>query len=95
MYREFIRPFKKKVKDDKTGKLEEREWYRCIYCSKEYDKEDTAKKCLDSHELVLLPISRTDLNRLNQFLYLREEKLLTESLVKIIQKYVKNLARLA
>jgi len=62
-------------------------FYQCLYCKKEFDKIERAQACVDSHELILVPIAKTDLDRLNKFLYLKDDKLLTQELVSIISRY--------
>jgi hypothetical protein len=61
--------------------------YTCSYCNKEYDTPTLADKCRDGHDLVFVPFSREDINRLAQFIVVKEDKLLTETLVKSILKY--------
>lgn len=90
MFRQFVIPVTKKTRNPKTLEVKETLNYKCLYCSKEYLEEDRARKCVEEHDLVLVPISRNDLGRLNQFFYLKEDKLLTESLVRIVQKYARN-----
>lgn len=87
MFKSFVIPVEKTKTNNQTLSREKVLWYKCLYCSREYPKEEDAGKCVDTHELVLVPIARNDLGRLNQFLYLKEDKLLTESLVRTIQKY--------
>ena len=47
----------------------ERGTYACFYCGKEYTHPEKADECRTSHELVYLPISIHDVNKL---IYLRE-----------------------
>ena len=64
--------------------------YKCGYCQKIFVTSPEADKCKDSHQLIYVPLSIDDLNRLVNFIYLKEEKLLTEDLVNTLQKYLKN-----
>ncbi len=62
-------------------------FWRCAYCEAEHPEEDAAQKCVASHDLILVPISKEDLNRLIQFIYIQEPKLITSALVHTLQKY--------
>lgn len=64
--------------------------YLCGYCNKKYKTQPEADGCKESHKLIYVPISREDLNRLVNFIYLKEDKLLTNSLVETIVKYSKS-----
>jgi hypothetical protein len=64
--------------------------YKCGYCNKIYITSPEADRCKDSHQLIYIALSVDDLNRLVNFIYLKEEKLLSESLVETLQKYLKN-----
>lgn len=63
--------------------------YLCGYCGKIYVTSPEADRCKDSHELVYIALSKDDLNRLLNFIYLGEPKLLTDTLVQTLQKYLK------
>ncbi len=65
----------------------------CFDCEKERLKEEDAERCIKENELVLVPIARNDLGRLQQFFYLKEDKLLTEPLINIIKRYARSAAR--
>jgi hypothetical protein len=89
MYREFVIPVSRTKINKKTLEKKKQTWFKCLYCSREYLDEKKAKECLDKHDLILVPIAKNDLGRLNQFLYLKQDELLTESLVRILQKYAR------
>jgi hypothetical protein len=61
--------------------------YRCTYCSKEYDNSAKADSCLEEHHLILVPISREDIKRLVQFIYLKDERILTPTLTHTLMKF--------
>jgi hypothetical protein len=67
-----------------------KEW-RCKYCNVSYYNELSAKGCESNHEVVLIEIYREDLMRLMQFLYTKDETLLTDRLIKTLRKYSSNL----
>ena len=67
--------------------------YKCGYCGKLYVTSPEADRCKDSHELIYVALSKDDLNRLVNFLFIRDEKLLTETLITTLQKYLKSARR--
>ena len=81
----------KELQKSESGEMEVS--YKCIYCDKLFVDDTKAYECVKNHELVYLPISKNDLNRLNQFIFTGNNKLLTESLVKVIQKYARQIVR--
>lgn len=68
-------------KDEVTG-----DWH-CKYCDASYYNELSAIGCEHNHEIVYIPMFREDLQRLLQFLYLKDESLLTERLITTLRKY--------
>lgn len=62
------------------------EW-KCKYCHAPYYNELSAKGCENNHEIVFIEMHREDLQRLMQFLYTKDETLLTERLIKTLRKY--------
>lgn len=69
-------------------KLPSGKW-ACSYCGKEFNDPVAGDSCRDSHELYYVPLSKTDLNRLIQFIYTKDESLLTKTLVKTITSYLR------
>lgn len=63
------------------------ELYYCSVCGESYNRELYALSCEKGHDIVYVPIKREDLFRLIQFIYVKDDSLLTESLVKTLQKY--------
>ena len=61
--------------------------HKCLYCDKQYNTKDEARSCLDAHDIIYMPIARTDLNRLANFILTGNAKLLSEPLTRIIFKY--------
>lgn len=61
--------------------------YQCSYCGKVYDDPVRADACREDHDLIYLPLTREDILALGAFLYTKNEKDLTDSLVKQILKY--------
>lgn len=63
--------------------------YACSYCGKIYPDVVKADNCRDSHDLLYLMLSGDDLNRLHNYIYSGDKKLLTESLVTAIKGLVR------
>lgn len=63
--------------------------WACSYCGKQFKRSMDADLCRDNHDLVYVMLSKNDLNRLVQFIFLRDEELLTPTLVKSLRFYLK------
>ncbi|KKN45721.1 hypothetical protein LCGC14_0680390 [marine sediment metagenome] len=50
--------------------------YKCFYCEKSFTHPEKADVCRDSHDLVYIPMSREDLNKLRNFIMIPDEKIL-------------------
>jgi hypothetical protein len=61
--------------------------YKCLYCGKVYSKDVLADACRESHNLIYIPISYDDLQRLIQYIWVGDKNLLTASLMNTLQKY--------
>ena len=61
--------------------------YLCSHCLKEFDQWQEADECRDKHNLLYVQISKEDLNRLVMFLNLKDDSLLTKSLIDSLYKY--------
>ena len=59
----------------------------CFYCHTAYGSDKRARQCEDEHDIVMIPLIRSDLNRLVNFIASGERELLTESLSKTLFKY--------
>ena len=60
--------------------------YKCTYCSKSFDNSAKADGCRVSHKTVFVEVTKSDLNKLLNYIYTGEEELLTESLIKSLRK---------
>ena len=69
-------------------KIEKGRW-ACSYCGREHPDPASADSCRESHEVIYVAFSKTDLNRLLNFLYTKDESLLTQSLIKTVTKYLR------
>jgi hypothetical protein len=63
--------------------------YKCGHCGKEFSDPVKADAHRDSHELIYVPLTMTDLNRLVQFLHTKDEALLTPSLLRTLDRYLR------
>jgi hypothetical protein len=63
--------------------------HQCFYCSKYYPDPDDARKCEKGHDVLYVPILRSDLNRLLNFIVTGDRNLLTESLSRTLFRYVR------
>jgi hypothetical protein len=64
--------------------------FSCSYCGKNYTTDILADSCRDRHELVYVQLSRTDLNRLINFIMLKDDSLITETLMKTLKRCARN-----
>jgi hypothetical protein len=65
--------------------------WECKYCHKIYKLELIALGCENSHGIVYVPIRKEDLQRLIQFIYTKDERLLTETLMETLMAYTSNM----
>lgn len=63
--------------------------WECEFCGKLWDTELSANACQKSHEIVLMQIKVTDLAALQRFLYSKNDRDLTESLIDTVRKYAR------
>lgn len=66
--------------------------YKCGYCGKLYTGQNgitDADKCKESHNLIYVALSPEDLNRLLMFIYSKDDRVLSESIVDRLQSYLK------
>lgn len=66
-------------------KVKEGRW-RCSYCNKEYDSVTKADSCRDAHDLVYVQLARSDVYRLLQFIFTKDDDVLTRSLLDSLRK---------
>ena len=66
-------------------------WY-CKHCnSGPYNNQLLALSCEQAHDIIYVPFKIEDLQRLIQFINTKDDRLLTESLVKTLKKYSSNM----
>ena len=61
--------------------------YACFYCEKEYKISLEADTCRDSHDLIYIAMSRSDANKLLNYIYIPDPRILKDTnFVKFIRK---------
>ncbi len=65
--------------------------FACSVCGKKYSSAAHADGCRDSHQLVYVPMTRTELNRLLNAVMLDQMDLVPPHLIETLQKYARNL----
>jgi len=69
--------------------------FKCELCGKKFTHidpkvaENMARECEQSHDLVLIQLLRSDLNRLLQFIATKEDKLITKTLRQTLRTYAR------
>ena len=61
----------------------------CSYCGTEYDTSIKVDNCKKRHEIIYVPLSRGDLNRLINFIYIKDDTLLTKTMMDTLTAYLK------
>jgi len=62
---------------------------KCFYCHKVYSSPEKARECEKSHDIIMIPFLKSDLNRLVNFIATGDRELLTESLSRTLFRYFK------
>ncbi len=63
--------------------------WACSFCNKAAKNPAEADACRDRHDLVYIPMERTDVNRLLMYIYQPNPELITDSMVKTIKRSLK------
>jgi hypothetical protein len=63
--------------------------FACTICGHRYPSPAHADGCRDSHQLLYIPMSKTELNRLINALILDKVEMVPEHLVETLQKYAR------
>jgi hypothetical protein len=50
--------------------------YQCFYCMKQYSKSEEADKCREEHDLIYIPISRSDASKVLNYLFVPDVRIL-------------------
>ena len=60
---------------------------KCSICLKEYETTKERDMCSLSHEIIYVPLTKSELNRLINFIMTGESRLLTSDLTKKLFKF--------
>ncbi len=66
--------------------------HKCAYCNTFFEIEEDARTCYDSHDIIFVMLSRSDLNRLLDFMYSKNEKHIGPTLMRNLEKYRRRVA---
>lgn len=61
--------------------------YTCSLCGRSHQTYQLADSCRDSHEVLYVPLTPAELNRLVSFIYSKDDSLITEGLVTKLQRF--------
>lgn len=61
--------------------------YKCSVCEKEYPDPMAADSCRESHDMLYIPMTKTEFNRLLNALVLEDLTLIPDSLYKTFRKF--------
>jgi hypothetical protein len=62
--------------------------YKCSWCNKIYPDPTKADTCREKHDIVYVPMLRSDVNRLLQFMTTKDEKLITTTMYQSLQRFL-------
>jgi len=63
--------------------------YKCYYCGKKFKTIVERNKHVEEHDIIYVPMARSDLNRLLNFLMTGSKGLLSENFMKRLFSYAK------
>lgn len=63
--------------------------FACSICGKIYASPAHADSCRDSHEMLYIPITKTELNRLLSAIYSEDYEIIPFSLIQTLKKYAR------
>lgn len=66
--------------------------FACTVCKKVYSSSQHADACRDAHDLLYIPISKSDLNKLINAIYLNDMRMVPENVTVTLQRYAKKAA---
>ena len=66
-----------------------KEGYECGYCKKFFSDPVECDSHKETHKLIYLALSQEDLNRLIQFIYSKDDRVLGDSIVNRLQSYLR------
>ena len=66
----------------------ENKGYKCDWCNKVYPDPSKADSCRGKHDIVYVPMLKSDVNRLLQFMTTKDEELITETMYKSLIRFL-------
>ncbi len=64
--------------------------YQCFYCLKSYSSPVSADSCREEHDIAYLPLSRSDINKLLNYMFIPDPKIIQGTrIAEILQKGLK------
>ena len=71
-------------------KLKNNTW-KCTHCEQTFPRATLADAHRDTeHDIIYFPISREDLNKLLQFVFSKDDRILSKAFVRTLQLYNRN-----
>lgn len=67
--------------------------YACSQCGKVYAKPLDADACRDSHNLIYIPMTKTELNMLNHYIQSGDQSVLPNSIIEKLEAYQRRASR--
>lgn len=64
--------------------------YQCSFCNKSFQNVLQAVHCEQEHHIIYFPIVKGELANLIQFIFTKNEKLISENLYNRLHKYFRN-----
>jgi hypothetical protein len=64
--------------------------FACSVCGEKYPLASKANACRDSHEMLYIPMTKTEVNRLMNAIILNQVELVPESVIETLRRYAKN-----
>ena len=62
--------------------------YKCSWCNKVYPDPSKADACREKHDIVYVPMLKSDVNRLLQFMITKDEELLTKTMHQSLTRFL-------
>ena len=62
--------------------------YRCGWCNKIYPDPSKADACRLDHDIVYVPMLRSDVNRLLMFIHTQDEKLINSTIIGSLTRFL-------
>lgn len=67
--------------------------YQCGFCGKLFKKPNEADACKLAHDLIYIPMTPSEVNRLMLYMFTREDKHFDSALVERIRRYAREHTR--